>query len=959
MSRFPSGWLTAFISVALFLSSQVALSSDWGPWVTSSAFPLLDVRVRHYGENRFVEEPDTQIWLLSIRNNYASEISVSFEITDIDETVEAFKYRRIIPAGVEDDIWVNFFERAKEDEQVMVWLGNLKIDGVAVDGPSIGATKSGGSEYSVGFYGGGDGDFSGETSAGVSGEPSNPCGTSLSFTNSYLEVDLDVPATQGTAVASINTTGSSCPVSYRFSSNNSFTRSFGFSGNTVIVDALEYSINAQTYPSVRMNIVADNGYHSDLMTLVVNHIGGPVINIVHNQVFAVRTSATLNSTFGQIEAEYYQGDTANITYSILDGNSDGIFALSSSGNLTVQDTTALSAISELTEYTLNISATDGVTQDTASISVVVTPNNAPVVSSLTYTIPQLTSNGYRIGNIAAVELDGDLLSYYLVEPPPMSLDQLPSIRLGEQTGLLQVDDYSFFAFPAFGPAERTYSFDVLVSDGFYETTTTLYLDVVANESPTISPSTFDLAINSKNTFIPVGFLDASDPEGNPMYFDILAGDDNNMFSIDAGGQLWADLTRQTQGSYSLTIQVVDELEGIGSAALVTVNMSSAPKAEDLTRYVPVEQIGGGASFAGPEFTDADGDTLIYELESGASLFTINNDSGVVSFINSYNRADDPFPFDYYSVDISATDGAFSSIARLTLIPATAITDVNVTQASIRLWSPGYCGYRTHDISFDYDDTKGVTVGRVTYELVSGDGDDANELVFIDGNRIFTKGLSLEENTVYNVRIRATDALGTVIESAYSIANLEYASNPPTDFVDFESCVSGRTVNNVGALYTGQSDLVNLDSDALDLYRIYLTGTGDITLQSLGGLDLTATLKNSYGEVIAFDDDSGADGGFSISATGLPADTYSVLISGATDTIAGEYRIEATIVDSGSSATPTPTPTASVTPSPTPTPDGNGGNTSSGGSSGGGSSGPLFTFLLMVLFSKYARKKYLI
>ena len=179
-------------------------------------------------------------------------------------------------------------------------------------------------------------------------------------------------------------------------------------------------------------------------------------------------------------------------------------------------------------------------------------------------------------------------------------------------------------------------------------------------------------------------VEATDADGDTLEYE-LRGTDAALFSINStSGQLRTleALDFETDPSYSVRIRVSDGKNGVARID-VTINVTDvaenrAPvfEAETTTREV-AENTASGVDIGDPVgATDADGDTLEYELRgTDADSFSINSTSGQL-------RTNVPLDFETdpsYSVRIRVSDGN-NGVARIDV--TINVTDVAENRAPV-------------------------------------------------------------------------------------------------------------------------------------------------------------------------------------------------------------------------------------------------------------------------------------
>ncbi len=121
----------AYLLILLLLSvshTVTAAEGTWGPWVVHSAYPNIEVRVRFDHHNQYAPPPDVNVWNVEIRNNYGEDIWLSWELSDVGETIARTTNGGTIPAGQSYVGWINFIA-AEMTQPVWVWLDDVYLGG--------------------------------------------------------------------------------------------------------------------------------------------------------------------------------------------------------------------------------------------------------------------------------------------------------------------------------------------------------------------------------------------------------------------------------------------------------------------------------------------------------------------------------------------------------------------------------------------------------------------------------------------------------------------------------------------------------------------------------------------------------------------------------------------------------------------------------------------------------------
>ena len=253
-------------------------------------------------------------------------------------------------------------------------------------------------------------------------------------------------------------------LSYQITSydlNNTFSID-GKSGEITVSNSL--LLDYEKTPSFALIVEVSDGLLDSSAKIIVNLLDvdesvaqPPIIN---DQVFTLLENSLNNAFIGTVEASDANGDT--LTYAIISGNSDQVFALDSDkGDLTLADSSKLD-IDSIPSYSLLIKVSDGALSDSATVIIDLIDveddiiNQQPTILSSTYSIAENSPNGTVLGTVEATDPDGDTLTYVIVNG-----NDAEAFSLDSESGELTVSTSSALDFET----TPTYSLGIEVSDG--------------------------------------------------------------------------------------------------------------------------------------------------------------------------------------------------------------------------------------------------------------------------------------------------------------------------------------------------------------------------------------------------------------------------------------------------------------------------------------------------------------
>jgi hypothetical protein len=334
-------------------------------------------------------------------------------------------------------------------------------------------------------------------------------------------------------------------------------------------------IDFETGPqSFELTILATDGagneVTSELISIVINNINDNA-PVAQNQTLSRNQNLPDGQLITTITATDADGDES-FTYEIAAGNTDNAFEIgSASGELIVANSAALN-FSSNPVFSLEITISDGELSGSVLITINLNEqdiNTAPVIDDQILTIEENSQNGTLVGEVSAVDFEGDQLTYSIV-----SGNENNAFILSSSSGELIVNNSEALDF------EATTFFDLLirVSDGEFTevgTVTVTVLDVEdSNTSPAIENQQFTVNENSPAGTI-IGTVVATDGENDPLTFTIASGNESGVFSLGSGtGELSVldpiDLDFERNPVFELTVDVSDN--EFTSTATITVQL---------------------------------------------------------------------------------------------------------------------------------------------------------------------------------------------------------------------------------------------------------------------------------------------------------------------------------------------------------------------------------------------------
>jgi|SaaInlStandDraft_1057018.scaffolds.fasta_scaffold05644_2 hypothetical protein len=378
--------------------------------------------------------------------------------------------------------------------------------------------------------------------------------------------------------------------------------------------ALSFNISPdyETRSSYSIIVTVSDGTNETTKSITINVTDvndAPVFT--SDATFRVAENQTAIGTVGATDADSGDSVTFTVSGSELSITSAGVLSFATAPDYETK-----------ASYTATVTATDGTSETTQSITINVTNiDEAPVfTSSSTFSAPE---NQNAIGTVIATDADGDTISYSLT-----GLDA-SSLSVNSNTGVL-----TFNSSPDY-ETKSTYSVIVTASDGANSPTQSITVNVTdVNDAPMfISSSTFSVPENQTS----IGSVIATDADGDTINFS-LAGTDASLLSVNSStGVLTFNSSPdyETKSTYSVTAIAGD---GANSAEQsITVNVNDVPEnvtGEAFTGKAVDGYISGAIIFIDQNFNFKHDSGEYAGLSDANGAFSIIVESSKVSCLKS-------------------------------------------------------------------------------------------------------------------------------------------------------------------------------------------------------------------------------------------------------------------------------------------------------------------------------------
>lgn len=617
-----------------------------------------------------------------------------------------------------------------------------------------------------------------------------------------------------------------------------------------------------------------NGIATYVLTIEVTDDGTPVksgvanftVNVFGNHApvvtvssFDLNENSTDGTSVGTVTATDADGNS--MAFSISSGNELGALSISSGGDIQVSEATALD-FEDNPVIDLVIEAEDDGSGNLSGFAAVtinlLDVNEGPAMANLTFDVSSLSPDGYVIGNANATDPENDVLSY--------------SISSGNSSGIFNIDagtgEISIASGSLLNPVlTPRHLLIVKAADADFTATATVTINVYGNEFPVLTVSAFNVDENSPTSTL-IAILASNDTDGI-ILFEIIAGNDNNQFAINAlTGELSvntsSEFDHETNQQFDITVQLTDGgLGNLRNSEVVTILINDLNDAPVLASIG--DQSGGELSAltftASATDVDVPANTLSYSLDatSIASGMTIDATTGVFSWTPTEDQDG------IHTATITVSDGVLAdneiislTINEVNVVPVlTALgdqsgdemvgllftasaTDVDIPANTLSFsldasavasgmsidaatgafsWIPAsdQCGLHSvtvtvSDGSLVDSETITITVIDKTNPIITSthgdqtlDSNDNCEVLLPD----FTGDVSATDNYDVNLDVTQSPVVGSTLSGAVNFITLSVTDdNGNSESVSFNMAVVDNTVPEIPC--TEQTAIINVD-----------------------------------------------------------------------------------------------------------------------------------------------------
>ena len=517
-------------------------------------------------------------------------------------------------------------------------------------------------------------------------------------------------------------------------------------------------------------------------------------------------------------------------------------------------------------YDITVTASDGDNSTNHDVTITVTNVNDNTPSFTSADSVSVTENqpvDSVVYRATATDADGDALSYSL------SGTDAARFTINPATGAVRFTASPDFENPGDAGGDNVYDITVTASDGDNSANHDVAIRVtnVNDNTPSFTSATSASVAENQTVDSVVYRAIATDGDGDDLTYS-LSGTDAARFTINpATGEVRfiappdAENPDDAGGDniYNITVTASDDTNETDHDVTITVtnvNDNTPSFTSPDSAGVAENQTSAYAAMA----TDGDGDALTYGLSgTDAALFTINGNTGVVSFrvAPDFEMPGDANGDNDYSIIVTASDGDNTTNHDVVI----TVTDEDEVGNAPAFTSPDSASVAENQtMAYTAMTTDADAGDTVNYSLSGGADaarftiDETTGVVRFREAPDFENPGDADGDNVYDIIVTATDGINETTQDV-AITVTDVNDNTPS----FTSPASASVEENQTVAYTAEAT----DADADDTLSYRLSGT-DAALFTIDG----TTGVVSFREAPDFEDagDAGGDNVYNITVT---------------------------------------------------------------------------------------------
>ena len=521
------------------------------------------------------------------------------------------------------------------------------------------------------------------------------------------------------------------------------------------------------------------------------------------------TEGSTNRNIGIVSATS-SGTSASFTYTIVEGDPNGIFTINpTSGRIQAVRTLDRE---EQVQYDLVVAVKVGAmfAETTVDITVMDINDNMPVFA--TNSAEAYAHENWPIGHdvyLASAsdpdEGDNAVIAYSI--GPGSS----PFFSVDPNTGMVRVAQ-------ALDIAQLTYSLSIIARDGGGTSSTssayiqlTVHLMDVNDHTPTFDSPTYEVSVIESlpinDRFFRVTATDEDLGPNGAVFYEVLSGNTNNQFGIFPDGVLYVarKLDREVQNMFALTISAKDQGIPMRSATTTLyVHILDAndnpPVFKNSTYNMQVSEGAPMDTFVGVVMaTDADvgqNAEIWYKFDNENNNFKIDPVTGIIRTKTTFDRERmlRESDHDTFTVVVIATDFGSAPLSASTVVEV-KVTDTNDNAPKFvrDMYEPSLfenAEVNTQVVKVSATDEDSGVNSEITYNFVEGNEEGKFSIDSESGQIILIEELDREVEDQYMLLVSVTDGGQPALNSTTLVKVIV------TDYNDNKPVFSDHSLNTV-------------------------------------------------------------------------------------------------------------------------------------------------------------------
>jgi protocadherin Fat 4 len=603
----------------------------------------------------------------------------------------------------------------------------------------------------------------------------------------------------------------------------------GGTGSVVVSQDLTLINGSSSYV---LNVTCfDQGGNSDtgLVYLSVPDSDGPVFN-----ASLYEWSLPENSENGVIFSSIYamSQDNSDITYSITDGNMDGMFYINpQNGWITL--TSSLDYENQMT-YALVVTATDGSNRRTSTlllITVLDVDDITPLVSPSAFmTVHQYRSPNYPIGSVRCTDEDSEPLNISFKFHPPTVIFRIDSggIIYLNQT----LDATPVYVLPVV-------CYDVAVPETSSTGIVTIQVIFTNLYQPQFDYNIYhasvpeDIAVQSEVTSVHA--TDADVGSFGELSYSIAAGNPEKFYIESQTGaiHLLTSLDREDIDEFTLTVHAVDgsNTNQLNSTTLKTGTTTVIIDILDINDNAPMFNSPSYTQFIltnhsvlsnvlQVQCTDPDlseNGTITYSILPPHSSFIIDSNGTII--LSSAQTVETVHNFHVFCQDMSSVQHQSSSLVSVVVqkvdfsspVFQNNLYEVTIPEDQMLLESFAQVRANTSDSEV-----------MIYYSITEGNSNNTFAINSLSGEIYVIRQLDYSEDIFYSLTVKASTS-GFVQYFSYAVVNIYITDVNNNDPYFVPTPLYTATVNESAEIYTPIVQVQCIDADPSSTLTYRLTG----------------------------------------------------------------------------------------------------------------------------------------